>query len=99
MRSLFASLSLSLHRYRMIALDQRQTVALDKPRSAYFLDDFNNPRNHPHGHSLDSLTAKRLSTNLDFDAKETNYQVLRSLRSFYRFATKSLVYLVFHPDP
>jgi hypothetical protein len=59
-------------------------------------DDFNNLTTAAR-QLFDSLTANAYQLIL-LDAKETNYQVLRSLRSFYRFATESLVHLVFHPD-
>lgn len=46
---------------------------------------------------FDSLVASAYQL-IVLDAKEANYQILRSLSSFYKFATKSLIQLVFEPD-
>jgi hypothetical protein len=46
---------------------------------------------------IDSLVADAYQL-VQLDPKETNFQVLTSLSSFYKFATKSIVNVLFHPE-
>ena len=77
--------------------DRRQGItieSLDKLRRGFI--DYNDLATTTR-QLFDSLVANAYQLIL-LDAKETNYQVLQSLRSFHKFASRSLVQLVFDPD-
>jgi hypothetical protein len=87
-----------LHKFAdMTRPDNRRGVTLesiDKLNRGFI--DFNNLLTTVR-QFFDSLVANAYQLVL-LDPRETNYQVLQSLRSFYNFATRSLVQSVFDPE-